>query len=122
MRQKADSDKKEAALAEATMSSIEAAAKRQYEKDLAAADAVAKSHGEWVSLCVRACLCNHGVRGINAKFKLGSCFEQAFDEGSKYFYNAAQRYYYSRYDREVPRLLLMPMANGFLPAVPLQPV
>ncbi len=50
MRQKADSDKKEAALAEATMSSIEAAAKRQYEKDLAAAQAVAKSHGDWVRL------------------------------------------------------------------------
>jgi hypothetical protein len=48
MRQKADSEKKEAALAEKTMSSIEAAAKKQYEKDIAEAQAVAKSHGDWV--------------------------------------------------------------------------
>ncbi|CAL8468419.1 g7959 [Coccomyxa elongata] len=67
MRQKADSDKKEAVLADKTMSSIEAAAKKQYEKDLAAAKAVASSHGEWV-----------------------------LDEGSGHYYNAAQRYYFSR--------------------------
>ena len=36
MRIKADTDKKDAALAEASMQSIEAAAKKAYEKDLAA--------------------------------------------------------------------------------------
>lgn len=50
MRQRADTDKKEAVLAEATMSKIEAAAQKQYQKDLAAAQAVTSSHGDWVSL------------------------------------------------------------------------
>ena len=50
MRIKADTDKKEAALAEASMQSIEAAAKKAYEKDLAAQQACARANGDWVSL------------------------------------------------------------------------
>ena len=50
MRVKADTDKKEAALAEASMQSIEAAARKAYEKDLAAQQASATANGNWVSL------------------------------------------------------------------------
>ena len=50
MRHKADSDKKEAALADRTMHSIEEQAKKQYEKDLADAQAAASSIGDWVRL------------------------------------------------------------------------
>lgn len=50
MRIKADTDKKDAALAEASMQSIEAAAKKAYEKDLAAQQACASANGDWVSL------------------------------------------------------------------------
>ncbi len=62
MRIKADTDKKEAALAEASMQSIEAAARKAYEKDLAAQQACAQANGDWVSLlppwsrnCLQAC-------------------------------------------------------------------
>ena len=48
MRHKADSDKKEEALASRTMASIEEQARQQYEKDLAAAQASASSIGDWV--------------------------------------------------------------------------
>ena len=48
MRHKADSDKKEAALADRTMQSIEAQAKKQYEQDVAAAQASASGIGDWV--------------------------------------------------------------------------
>ena len=50
MRLKADTDKKDAALAEASMQSIEAAARKAYEKDLAAQQACARANGDWVSL------------------------------------------------------------------------
>ncbi len=50
MRIKADTDKKDAALAEASMQSIEAAARKAYEKDLAAQQASASANGDWVSL------------------------------------------------------------------------
>ena len=52
MRVKADTDRKEAALAEASMQSIEAAARKAYEKDLAAQQASATANGNWVSLSV----------------------------------------------------------------------
>ena len=50
MRMKADTDKKEAALAVSSMQTIEAAAKKAYEKDLAAQQASARANGDWVSL------------------------------------------------------------------------
>ncbi|CAL5221235.1 g3388 [Coccomyxa viridis] len=67
MRIKADTDKKEAALAEASMQSIEAAARKAYEKDLAAQQACAQANGDWV-----------------------------FDDASGHHYNSALRYYYNR--------------------------
>ena len=48
MRIKAETDKKEAALAEASMKSIESAARKAYEKDLAAQKANATANGDWV--------------------------------------------------------------------------
>ena len=58
MRIKADTDKKEAALAEASMHSIEAAARKAYEKDLVAQQACARANGDWVSVGLpRPCNC-----------------------------------------------------------------
>ena len=48
MRHKADSEKKEEALASRTMASIEEQAQKQYEKDLEDAEASASSIGDWV--------------------------------------------------------------------------
>lgn len=50
MRMKADTDKREAALAESSMKSIEAAAQKAYEKDLAAQQASASANGDWVRM------------------------------------------------------------------------
>lgn len=49
MRKKADRDKQEAALAEATMASIEAKARKEFEKDMKAAAKDAEERiGKWV--------------------------------------------------------------------------
>ena len=55
MRIKAETDKKEAALAEATLKSIESAARKAYEKDLAAQQANASANGNWVGPPLHAC-------------------------------------------------------------------
>ncbi len=53
MRQKQDQDKRDLVEAQRCMSSIEAAAKRQYEEDQRAAQEVQKQRlGEWVSVHV----------------------------------------------------------------------
>lgn len=58
MRKKAETAKKEEADTAAAMASIEAAAKQQYEADLAAAAELRKQTlGEWVSLPLRARVC-----------------------------------------------------------------
>ena len=50
MRRNADKEKEEAALAQATMATIEAKAKKQYEKDLRAATKDSEERiGKWVS-------------------------------------------------------------------------
>ncbi len=104
MRQRADTDKKEAVLAEATMSAIEAAAQRQYKKDLAAAEAVKSSHGDWVRLLCPSLLIaslqqqpacsNSHHSGLPV---ITTCLTfQVLDEDSGHYYNSAQRYYFSR--------------------------
>lgn len=52
MRQKQDQEKRDLVESQRSMSSIEAAAKRQYQADLKAAEESQKQRlGEWVSMC-----------------------------------------------------------------------
>lgn len=60
MRRKADSQKREAEEAAATMARIEASAERQYREDMqAAAELKRQTLGEWVRsfVCMCACAC-----------------------------------------------------------------
>ena len=106
MRVKADTDKKEAALAEASMQSIEAAARKAYEKDLAAQQASATANGSWVSLSVlshcrilrRTC---HYTYCIVLSYSAVLLSLQVFDDASGHHYNSALRYYFNRCGTEI---------------------
>jgi hypothetical protein len=110
MRIKAETDKKEAALAESSMKSIESAARKAYEKDLAAQQANASANGDWVrpptipalvatsiSTLLSWSLQGHTENSpIPCSELIVSLLLQVFDDASGHHYNAAQRYYHNR--------------------------
>ena len=110
MRIKAETDKKEAALAEASMKSIESAARKAYEKDLAAQQANASANGDWVRPPITpalvatstSTLSSWSLQGHTEKSPIPcsklimSLLLQVFDDASGHHYNAAQRYYHNR--------------------------
>lgn len=97
MRHKADSDKKEAALADKTMQSIEAKAKKQYEQDMAAAEASASGIGDWVCSPPYEPVTGLPIQAVAERWITTMSWPcQVLDVASGYLYNAAQRFYYSR--------------------------
>ena len=96
MRKNADASKAQQAQAEATMEQLERKAQRAYEQDVKDAELTkAVTIGSWVRRaaparghCLLACLA--------VGRKRAAAGVQVHDAASGYYYNAAQRYYFSR--------------------------